>query len=258
MRLFKAGFFPIFFFLFSACSDIIEYSPFDSDVSTQNINTDHINRIIALPAMDTLKFAVFSDVHEDYDAMIDALKDINHRKEAAFVIVNGDVTNAALSQEFEWYASAIPSSDVPVVTVIGNHDCLANGLLIFKRMFGPYNTSFVTGDYKLILFNNIIWENNLTSPDYEWLGEELASEYHNIILSHMPPIASDIGALHRIVYNSIADSTNTKMAIHSSAHRYSEYKYNGIPSLITTTIRDREYYLIKAFNGEFKVTRMNF
>lgn len=257
MRLFTAVL-PFICSLLTSCSDLIEYSPFDADVSSMDINKDHIYRITEGPVMDTLKFAVFSDVHEDYDAMHDALKDINRRNEAGFVIVNGDVTNAGLSQEFEWYASVIPSSAVPVVTVIGNHDCLANGLLIYKRMFGAYNRSFVTGGYKLILFNNIIWENNLTSPDYEWLREELASEYHNILLSHMPPITSDIGALHRIVYNSIADSTNTKMAIHSSAHRYSEYDYYGIPSLITTTVKDREYYLIKAFNGEFKVTRMNF
>lgn len=252
------GFFFVLCLIISACSDIFEYSPFDSDVSSQDINSDHINRVTNGPVMDTLKFAVFSDVHEDYDAMVDALNDINRKKEAAFVIVNGDVTNAGLSQEFEWYASTIPSSGIPVITVIGNHDCLANGLLIYKRMFGPYNRSFVTGDYKFILFNNIIWENNLTSPDYEWLREELAGERHNIIMSHMPPITSDIGALHRIVYNSIADSTNTMMAIHSSAHRYSEYDYYGIPSLITTTVKDREYYLIKAFNGEFKVTRVNF
>lgn len=258
MRLLIAGFLPILCYLFTACSDLFEYSPYDADVRSTDINRDHISRIIAAPVMDTLVFAVFSDVHEDYNALHGALKDINRRKEALFVIVNGDVTNAGLSQEFEWYARIIPYSDIPLVTVIGNHDCLANGLLIYRRMFGPVNRSFVTGEYKFILFNNIIWENNLTSPDYEWLRDELTGNSYNVILSHMPPITSDIGSLHRIVYNSIADSVNTSMAIHSSAHRFSEYKYNGIPSLITTTVKDREYCLIKAINGQFYVKRVNF
>lgn len=258
MRIFSAGLLTILWFFFTACSDLIEYSPFDADVSSRDINRDQISRILAGPVMDTLKFVVFSDVHEDYDAMHDALKDINRRKEAAFVIVNGDITNAGLSQEFEWYAGVIPASDLPLVTVIGNHDCLANGLLIFRRMFGPADQSFVIGDYKFILFNNIIWENNLTSPDYEWLRDELTGEHHNIIVSHIPPVSNDIGSLHRIIYNSIADSINTSMAIHSSAHRYFEYDYNGIHSIITTTVKDREYYIIKGFNGQFNVTRVNF
>lgn len=258
MRLFIIGLMAILCTSFIACSELIEYSPFDADVRSQDINLKHISRIASLEEDDTLRFAVFSDVHEGYDEMHDALKDINRRKEAAFVIVNGDVTNAGLAQEFEWYARVIPSSEVPVVTVIGNHDCLANGLLIYTRMFGMPNRSFVTGRYQFILFNNIILENNLDSPDYEWLEYELSGGYYNILMSHIPPISFDISSLHRIVYNSIADSTNTHMAIHSSAHDYYEYDYNGIPTLITTTIKEREYYLIEAVDGQFKVTPVKF
>lgn len=258
MRLSSAGPLIILCFVLTSCSDLIEYSPFDADVSSRDINKVHISRIMEGTVTDTLKFAVFSDVHEGYDDMYDALRHINRRGEAGFVIINGDITNSGFSQEFEWYASVIPVSGIPVVTVIGNHDCMANGPLIYERLFGPYNRSFVTGNYKFILFNNIILENHLNSPDYEWLRDELAGNYYNIILSHIPPISFDIGSLHRIVYNSIADSTNTGMAIHSSAHSYSEYDYHGIPSLITTTVKDREYYLIKAFEGRFNVARVNF
>jgi len=260
MRLFIADLLAILCSLFTSCTDLIEYSPFDADVSSQDINLDHIFRIVRNPVadQDTFRFAVFSDVHEGYDDMFDAIKDINRRGDARFIIVNGDITNAGLAQEFEWYARVIPVSENPLVTVIGNHDCLANGLLIYRRMFGNPDRSFVTGNYKLILFNNVILENNLVSPNYEWLREELKGDHYNIIFSHIPPISFDIGSLHRIIYNNIADSTNTRMAIHSSAHEYYEYDYNGIHSLITTTVKEREYCLVEAFRGQFKVSRVKF
>ena len=246
-------------FLFSSCSDFIEYSPFDTNVRSEYLNKDHILRIVNNnPVNDTLKFAVFSDVHEDYDAMSDAIRDINSRKDVSFIICNGDITNGGLAQEFKWYAGVIPESEIPLVTVIGNHDCLANGLLIFGRMFGSPDTSFVTGKYKFILFNNIIWENNNSSPNYEWLRNQVRGGLINIVISHIPPISADIGSLHRIIYNGIVDSTNTAFAIHSSAHRYREYRYYGINTIITNTVKKREYCIIEAYNNEFNVKRVNF
>lgn len=244
----------------TSCEGLFEYSPFDADVGSRNINSEHIAKIVAtrLSDDDTLRFAVFSDVHDSYNDMLDALQEINGRKDIRFIISNGDVTNAGLAQEFEWYADNIPESNVPVVTAIGNHDCLANGLLIFERMFGPSNTSFETGNYKFILFSSVLWENNLASPDYEWLRAELDNDLHNIIVSHLPPESTELGALYRMLYKSIVDSSNTSLALHAHSHSYSEYKYNGVPNLVTATIKKREYYVIEAIKGEYRIIRVNF
>jgi len=206
-----------------------------------------------------LKFVMFSDVHENYDEMSGAIASINNLPDISFILCGGDVTNSGLSREFEWYAEIMKESHYPLITVIGNHDCMANGLTIFNRMFGPPNISWRVGRYKFILFNRVIWENHNRSPDYEWLREEVNDTSSiNILASHVPPQSEDIGSLHRIIYDQIVDSTKIILNLHSSAHKYFEYFRNGIHTLITTEIKDREFYIIKIFGRETLIERYNF
>ena len=57
----------------------------------------------------------------------------------------------------------------PYLTVIGNHDYLSNGEVIYKQMFGDYNYSFEFNKNKFILFDDIIIESN-NNPDFNWLS----------------------------------------------------------------------------------------
>lgn len=246
--------------LFQSCSDIFEYSPFDANVKSEGLNNINIGEILnGEYDSDTLIFAVFSDTHENYDLMAKALSKIATMPEIKFIICNGDVTNKGLAQEYLWYIDVMKKSPVPLVTVIGNHDCLANGPLIYDRLFGPANTSFTVRGYKFIMFNNVIWENHNNSPAYLWLKEELSdTTLHNLVISHVPPMVRDIGDLHRIIYDQIVDSTNTIYAIHSSAHHFFEYYSNGIPHFISASIDKREFYVISLAGGNARLRRVNF
>lgn len=242
-----------------SCTGLFEYSPFDTDVKSQNLNQKNIlliDRQAIRP--DTLKFAVFSDVHENYDDMADAIRSLNARDDISFVICNGDITNQGLADEFMWFADVASLSAHPFLTVIGNHDHLAHGKLVFERIFGPVNMSFTAGDYKFLLFSNIVWENDNNSPDYEWLRDELAAGDRNIIVAHQTPEAEDIGPLHRIIYKEIADSANTMLTLYASAHHFDDKYYNGIRMFVSDAIVEREYYLFTLTGRDTSIERIKF
>lgn len=237
-----------------------EYSPFDTDVKSIHYNNGMIDQIKSLdPDSDTIKFAVLSDSHETYDELDEALSLIGNMADVTFVICNGDVTNEGYAQEFLWYLDIIKKSKKPVVTVIGNHDCLANGERIFQRIFGPVNNSFLIQNFKFVLFNNVIWENNLRSPAYIWLEEQLADTlYHNIVIAHVPPLSEDVGDLHRSLYKQIVRADNTILGIYSSAHSFSEYSEDGLSNFITAAIFKREFYIVKLYGGGASYERIKF
>jgi 3',5'-cyclic-AMP phosphodiesterase len=249
--------------LLSSCSGLFQYSPFDMDVSSRHINTGIISEIEAasvnFTAADTLSFALFSDTHENYDILSDALEDLNARQDIAFIICNGDVTNSGFAQEYKWYIEIIEKSVHPLVTVIGNHDCLANGKEIYERLFGPVNFTIVYGAYKFILFNNNIWENQDRSPDYLWLRDQLSdNSFTSLFFAHMNLLAKDINELDKIVFEQIVDSVNTAFAGYASAHKFFEYYDRGIHSMISASIDKREYAIIRVIGREATIERVNF
>lgn len=127
------------------CSRLIEYSPYDAPVKSRGLNISQAEKITDIPFLrsDTLKFVLFSDTHYNYDDMADAIKSINAESDLLFAVSCGDITFFGLEKEFEWYLETAGDLRHPLVTAIGNHDYLANGLDIYKRLFGDPNFSFI-------------------------------------------------------------------------------------------------------------------
>jgi len=235
-------------YLFTSCESLVDYSIFDADIDAEMLNHSAISKIppVEGPLPDTLRFAVFSDVHDNYDEMAAAITSINRQPGLKYVICGGDITNSGLTKEFRWYADIMKRSHYPLITLIGNHDHLANGLMIYEKLFGNPNASFVYGQYKFVLFNNTMLENYNKSPRYQWLRDELPdNDYTNILISHIPPFADEIDDLNRMVLNTITSSGNVKLCIHGHLHKFRETEYNGIHTVVAGDISDREYYVVK-------------
>jgi 3',5'-cyclic-AMP phosphodiesterase len=248
-------------FLISACSEMIEYSPYDTDIHSSYLNiteSAEITREVQLSS-DTLKFVLISDIHEDYDDLADAIKSINSKAGIRFVACCGDITNAGLAQEFKWYISESKNLNYPLITVIGNHDYLSNGLSVYTRLFGPSNMSFIAGGYKFIIFDNIIWEKNNEIPDYEWLSNELADNTcNNVILSHIPPFSGEMTEAHALNYSQTVDSANAILCLHGHNHSFTENIFNGVHMVVSADIDDREYYIISLINNQSIIERVRF
>jgi predicted phosphodiesterase len=246
------------FFVLTSCSDFVEYSPYDCDVHTLNLNYIEAENISELVS-DTLKFALVSDPHDNYDDLEDAFNNINQHSGLQFVVCCGDVTNSGLSQEYQWYKDAIAKSKYPVFTVIGNHDYRSNGATIFTKMFGSSNMSFTASIYKFILFDDIIWENNNARPQYEWLANELEdSTHYNVVLTHIPPWSDQMVGSNSKMYNQIVTKQNTILSLHGHDHAFIDIVYNEVHSVVSDWVKNRNYTIITLIDDRAIVTKYNF
>jgi hypothetical protein len=248
-------------FFLCSCTELIEYSPYDTPVKTLDFNLTEAAKIPieGISPYDTFKIAVFSDTHEFYDNMAEALTSINKRSDLQFVAVCGDITNFGLANEFERYLEEARKSKFPILTAIGNHDHRSNGFQIFDKLFGSPNFSLVSGKYKFIFFDDVLVENDYVSPDYEWLIEELSdSLHHNIVLAHLPPFTPEMRGFHNLLYCEIVNPGNTILCLYGHVSTYIEFEYNGIHTLVSTKINLREYYIVSLINDEARIERVKF
>ncbi|MBK3519805.1 metallophosphoesterase family protein [Carboxylicivirga marina] len=231
--------------LFSSCKEIIEYSPYQNIVKSKwkKQNVSNYNKLLPEADEDFTPFRVglISDSHSYYDEFEKQVKYINTRSDLDFIIHLGDVTLSANAREYDWYSDIMNNINVPVITIIGNHDCLGNGYDIYTEMFGESNFFFKYKDVKFVMFDDIIWEKKVTDPDFEWFDKALVndSEYvHVIPFAHIPPWDEQFSLGNEFLYNQIILRNNLNLSIHGHGHSYGysqpydDVNYLSIPAPI--------------------------
>lgn len=216
---------------FLACSDTVSFSPFGAEVAEEFRNTTEKN-LERISQFDTVnrpfKVALISDSHYHFKDLEDAIRDINRRNEFSFIIVTGDISENGLLKEFEIFHHIMNHSTIPYLTVIGNHDHLANGSKVYRQMFGPLNYTFAFHNVKFIAWDNTFWESE-KQPDFVWLNEALTMDntidagntYHHVIpVSHIPPndgqFAKDYSKYHNML-----KAHDIKLSVHGHKHEFS-------------------------------------
>ena len=99
-------------------------------------------------------------------------------------IANGDLTQNSLPQEYADYVKIISDSDIPVISVLGNHDIRHGGINLFKEYFGKTYFSFNYADYKIIVMDAS--KRTISSSQLIWLENELKESDKSIVLAHIP------------------------------------------------------------------------
>jgi predicted phosphodiesterase len=238
-----------------------EYSPYDTEIIESHPNSVEVADLykMRIAANDTFKFAVLSDIHDSYNELSDAVKSINKQEGLLFVLCCGDLTNAGLNYQYEWYSDIIEKSAYPFISVIGNHDYRSNGHLIYEKIFGPSNYAFTAGNYKFVLFDNVIWENKNRLPRFDWLSSEMTDSVHEkIVVSHIPPWGDQISNKTKDDYDKIIDPSNTVLCLHGHTHNHLDTCYNGVRTIVSEAVNDREYYVISMIRKESSFKRIRF
>jgi 3',5'-cyclic-AMP phosphodiesterase len=215
-----------------ACDQPFSYSPYEVNVPSSIRNTTAINlqRIAAIDtvANDSFKVALIADTHYHFDKLKEAVDHINQKNDISFIIVVGDISENGLQKEFELFHSIMANAKVPYLTVIGNHDYLANGGVVYKQLYGPYNYIFKFHNVRFVMWDDVRWESNKT-PDWQWLHEAMAnvSEEHDIEptqiipFSHIPPSDPQLRDSSRVYYK-LMTQHNVKVSIHGHTHEFSK------------------------------------
>lgn len=247
--------------LFIGCNDIIEYSQYDINVSKRNLNLQNIETLNAQD--DTVVFAVVSDTHSYYNDFTDAVAYINNMKDVDFAVVCGDITDAGLSTEFEWYHKISKKLKVPYFTIIGNHDYRSNGGRIFRKMFGSTNFYFDYAGYRFVCFDDVVWENDNALPDFNWLKEALSSggsqiSQPTILFAHIPHTSDQlVGEKGAQILQIISDSP-VIMSIYGHDHTYHYEVTNNMEFLTLSSMNKREIVRVQMLDTRITFNKINF
>ncbi len=213
--------------LFSACDRLFEYNPYSANVNDKLKNTreKHLDELTKIEdetqGIERFKIALISDSHTYYNRLSDAVNLINQDDEILLVLHGGDMTDGGLIAEYTIFHHIMGNLHQPYFTVIGNHDVLANGQVIYDDQYGLMNYSFVFKNCKFIFFNDVIWELNYEEPDFEWLKNELSDndQYsRTFVIAHIPPWSDQFSPLDTKAYKYLVESANVSMSIHGHHH----------------------------------------
>lgn len=252
-----------FILIFLSCENLFDYSVYNADVKeaykeTTKKNLDKIEQLQS--STSNFKFAVITDTHYFYDNLKKVINKINEDDEILFVIVTGDITEQGVLKEFEIFYDILQSLEKPYLTVIGNHEYLSNGGLIYNRMFGDFNYTLNFNNNKFIFFDNVVWESNKT-PDFNWLSNQLNNSSlfnQTFVFAHIPPTDSQLNDEMKQTYYSILEQNNVELSVHGHAHNYSLRNRNNVSYLTVPSINKNQYCVVNVDNQSFTVETKTF
>lgn len=248
-------------FAIAGCS-LFEYHPYEVRVpeNEQNLNAKAIGQIQSETAgKDTVTIILMGDTQRFYDEVEVFVRSANTQK-ADFVILAGDITDFGISDEFGWVHDIMTDLNKPYIAVIGNHDLSGNGEKTFRKMYGDLNTSFKLDRLKFILLNTNSREYRFNGkvPDIAWLQGQLAGDDFDraIVVSHVPPFDGDFDAALEDQYvSALKQSGKVNLSLHAHQHTYrnGEFYNDGVRYVISTSMDNRMYLIIKLWDNEYEV-----
>lgn len=251
-----------------SCEGIFQFNPNQITLkeSEKNLNAKNVEQIHQRTPGDTLRFIFMGDTQRWYDESSDFIKSANAQPGVDFVVHAGDISDFGLSTEFKWINKIMQKLEVPYVTVVGNHDLVANGPIVYEQMYGPMDYAFEFGNNKFIFINTNSREYQFNGlvPNLPWLQSELRDNPDNknaIIMAHAPPFDSDFDPkLQAKFTDMLAQDPNVRFTLYGHQHTFKdgEYYNDGVHYYVTTSMGERGYLLVTSWNDGYKVERITY
>ncbi len=253
--------------LLGACENIIEYSPYKAGVkvSDSDLNIKAIESIQQNGTDYFVPFSIgiFGDTHTYYDEFEKQVRYFNRKDDIDFVVHMGDLTLSGIYREFLWYRDLSSGLKHPLLTIIGNHDYLSNGELLYKEMFGPYNFTMVYNNCLFVFLDDVIWEKNVEDPDFDWLEEVLKDSEgykYRFVFSHIPPWSDPFSRGNEYYYNRLMHEYNVDLSLHGHTHRfyYGQMYETGPPYFTASSSKQGEVFFLDLDEDGFEIRMERF
>lgn len=246
--------------LLASCEKF-EYSPYATVTpeSEHGLTAVNLARLAAQEAADddTVTFLFTGDSQRFYEEQEAMVAMANSIPNVDFFILAGDIVDFGLVQEFEWTVARLNELNMPWLTVIGNHDHQANGVLIYQHQFGPLNYAFTYKGHRFLFHdtNGREQANDGTVPDLGWLSAQLedANAQHIIAVSHVPPMNGDFDPDLVDPYTGLLAS-DPRMVASLHAHQgsyFNDHPYGeAVRYIVCNAMSNPEFLLVKLYGGE--------
>lgn len=236
-----------FLLVISACG-FPEHSPWQTDVGYSNLTQKHLEKLSTKDnSSSSFKIAITGDPQVVVGHFRNVIKQTNRRSDIDFIVVLGDLTDLGLRTEWNWIGKSIERSNKPVLTVVGNHDGLAKGDKIYKKMFGDLNYSFEFRGIKFVMWNNNYYE--WGTPDFKWLENQIISHPKVIVMSHQPPYSGTLSPFLEQKWENLRRHPSYVASIHGHVHNYSHrYEKHTVTDVYTVDRVIDTHYGVAEFN----------
>lgn len=256
-------------FCLASCRDTFEHSPYSAQVpeeysNQRQANFDKLNLAMPDPSdSSAFKIALISDSHTWFDHLEDAIDAVNKDNEISFILHGGDMTDGGMLMEYLLFQEIMNKANAPFFTVVGNHDCLANGLEIYEDMFGPDEYTLIAGNCKFIFFNDISWELEHRELNFSWLTDELSDHYkysHVFVVAHIPPYSDSFTSLQEHAYTVIMDTNDVSISVHGHMHGYSltDFYDDGMKYMTIGSVSERYYITMSIDPDTVRMEKVHF
>lgn len=202
-------------------------------------------------AKDHFKVAVLGDPQMWPGDLQTTLEILNRRDDIDFIFLLGDLVEIGIKQEYEWICKALSHSNMPIVSVIGNHDSLSYGKEIWKENIGPYDFSFEYQGTKFIAYNDNKYEFS-NVPNRDWLATEaqgFATRNHTIGASHIAPWDNDLDL------SDYLKSVGFDHMIHAHLHRFDYWQLTnvGLPHYVVADIKEVNFAIMTVYPDSIEI-----
>jgi 3',5'-cyclic AMP phosphodiesterase CpdA len=181
-----------------------------------------------------------------------------------FVIHGGDISDFGLMDEFRWIHDRLQKLQMPYLTVIGNHDCVGNGKVIYENMYGPhdYSVTFARNRFVFLNTNSLEYTKNIP-PNLNYLQQALADgqNYDNaFVIGHVPPFDPDFDRSKEQAFAGLIRQYKVKYSIHGHqhSHRFRQPYDDGSNYLVIGSVEKHQYVLMTIVGQQVSYEVVNF
>lgn len=249
--------------------DMIEYHPYDLDIDGEtDVNRRNIERIeAATKGKKEIRFAVISDTQRWYDETEDAVEVLNQRGDLDFVLHTGDLSDFGLKLEFEKQRDILNGLDVPYVCLLGNHDCLATGLDVYRRIFGTEDFAFTAGNVRFLCLNTNALEFDYSSavPNIQYIRNEIKNVPEEVektvVAMHAGPFSEQFNNnMAEYFHYYLRQMPDLQFCVYGHGHNISvdEFFHDGIVYYECTCAKKRAYLLFTLNSEGYAYEVVNF
>jgi len=245
--------------LVAACG-VFEFHPYEVRGGEESLNAKALARLPRHEPERPFRFAVIGDIQLFLDDSADAVDDLA-RRDVDLVVQMGDLTEYGTAQEYEWVARLLEKIPAPTFAIVGNHDLMGKGGLLYQRTFGPTFQSFDYQGSRFVLFDSNSLEYGFSGevPDVERLREALMSgpsRRHTFTFSHVPPGHPDFDPALTEPVEALQAEAGVTISFHAHTHRYASDVRRGVRYFVADALESRNYLLVTVVGDSVDVERV--
>ncbi len=249
----------VFFASLFAATGCLEYKK--SAFDTQTTLSRNWNDRFALPPYDlaggdVVRFALFTDSHQNYHDLNNTIRRIN-ASTADFAVNLGDFTDVGTRDEYEIFHYYLRDLQIPSWVLPGNHDLATLREKLFTRVFGADNYSITTTYAKFIFWNNNLLELTDRLTPLAWLNQEVTSASSTepvFIFQHQDPLNSlTFTDAERTQISNILGSHPQVLIFHGHLHSFDHDQVNGAQVFQINRIEGEKWAYVEFDSSNIRV-----